>query len=33
MKDLLKLPYLFTYPQLFGTMFGIGKNNLNIYNV
>ena len=33
MKDLLKLPLLSTFPHLFGMMFGIGRNNLNLYNV
>jgi hypothetical protein len=33
MKELLKVPAIITYPQLFGMMFGIGKNKLNIYSV
>jgi len=32
-KKLLKVVINFTYPQLFGMMFGIGKNILNIYSV
>jgi len=33
MKKLLKVPQSFTYPPLFGMMFGTGKNKLNICNV
>ena len=33
MKELLKVPQSFTYPPLFGMMFGTGKNKLNICNV
>jgi len=31
--QMLKQPYCFTYPHLFGMMFGSGQNNSNIYNV
>jgi hypothetical protein len=33
MKDLLKRVTLRIYPHLFGMMFGIGENILNLYNV
>jgi len=32
-NNLLNIHQHCTYPQLFGMMFGVGKNNLNIYNV
>jgi len=30
---MLKQTYSYTYPHLFGMMFGPGENNSNIYNV
>jgi len=31
--EMLKQTYSYTYPHLFGMMFGPGENNSNIYNV